>query len=327
MKAPRQLTALAPILTTAIAPMAWGTTYLVTTELLPADRPLLAGLLRALPAGIALAVITRSRPRGTWWFKAAVLGVLNIGGFFALLFLAAFRLPGGVAATLGSIQPLMAAALAAALLGERMSPAVTLAGILGVTGVGLLVLGAETRLDAVGVFAGLGGAAAMSVGVVLTKRWGRPTSLLAFTSWQLIAGGLFLLPLAWMLEGIPPAMSAANLAGFLWLSSVGTAVAYPLWFRGIQILPVAQVTLLGLLSPVVAAIAGWIVLGQSLSSAQFAGMAIVLSALWIAVFFHGPRKAQDPPRLQEIAAAAGRIHVPVFRDTLRVYNTNRRTDR
>ncbi len=70
---------------------------------------------------------------------------------------------------------------------------------------------------------------------------------------------------------------------------------------------------------------GWVVLGQSLSSAQFAGMAIVLSALWIAVF--GPRKAQDPPRLEEIAAAAGRIHVPVFRDTLRVYNTNRRTDR
>ena len=89
----------------------------------------------------------------------------------------------------------------------------------------------------------------------------------------------------------------------------------------------AQVTLLGLLSPVVAAIVGWIVLGQSLSSGQFAGMAIVLSALWIAVFFHRPRKAQDHPPLQEMAAAAGRIPVPVFRDTLRVYNTNRRIDR
>ncbi|MCZ6776133.1 MAG: EamA family transporter, partial [Ignavibacteria bacterium] len=117
MKARLQLTALATILTTAIAPMAWGTTYLVTTELLPAGRPLLAGLLRALPAGIALAAITRSRPQGTWWFKVALLGILNIGGFFALLFLAAFRLPGGVAGTLGAIQPLFAAALAAALLG------------------------------------------------------------------------------------------------------------------------------------------------------------------------------------------------------------------
>ena len=287
MKARLQLAALASILTTAIAPMTWGTTYLVTTELLPAGRPLLAGLLRALAAGIALAAITRSRPQGTWWFKTALLGILNIGGFFALLFLAAFRLPGGVAGTLGAIQPLLAAALAAALLGERMRQTVLFAGVLGVTGVGLLVLGAEAKLDAIGVFAGLGGAAAMAMGVVLTKRWGRPTSLLAFTSWQLIAGGLFLLPLALMVEGVPQTISTANIAGFLWLSSVGTAVAYALWFRGIQILPVAQVTLLGLFSPVIAAIAGWVVLGQSLSPTQFAGMAIVLSSIWIAMFSRG----------------------------------------
>ena len=300
MKARLQLAALASILTTAIAPMTWGTTYLVTTELLPADRPLLAGLLRALPAGIALAAITRSRPQGTWWFKAALLGILNIGGFFALLFLAAFRLPGGVAGTLGAIQPLLAAALAAALLGERMRQTVLFAGILGVTGVGLLVLGAEAKLDAIGVFAGLGGAAAMAMGVVLTKRWGRPTSLLAFTSWQLIAGGLFLLPLALMLEGVPQTISTANIAGFLWLSSVGTAVAYALWFRGIQILPVAQVTLLGLFSPVIAAIAGWVVLGQSLSPTQFTGMVIVLSSIWIAMFSRGTEKAEKLPSLEKL---------------------------
>ena len=175
MKAKLQFTAPATILTTAIAPMAWGTTYLVTTELLPAGRPLLAGLLRALPAGIVLAAITRSRPQGTWWFKATLLGILNIGGFFALLFLAAFRLPGGVAGTLGAIQPLLAAGLAAAPLGEQLRKTVLFAGILGVSGVGLLVLGAEAKSDAVGVFAGLGGAAAMAMGVVLTKRWGRPT--------------------------------------------------------------------------------------------------------------------------------------------------------
>lgn len=62
------------VITTALAPMAWGTTYLVTTELLPAGRPLLAGCLRALPAGVALAAFTRTRPMGEWWWKAVVLG-------------------------------------------------------------------------------------------------------------------------------------------------------------------------------------------------------------------------------------------------------------
>ena len=85
------------LLLTAVAPMAWGTTYLVTTELLPGGHPMLAGLLRALPAGLLALAIGRTLPRGEWWLKAALLGVLNIGAFFPLLFLAAERLSGGVA--------------------------------------------------------------------------------------------------------------------------------------------------------------------------------------------------------------------------------------
>ncbi|MEZ5227776.1 MAG: hypothetical protein R2710_14215 [Acidimicrobiales bacterium] len=62
-----------PIIT-GLAPAAWGLTYIVTTELLPSGRPLLAATLRALPAGLTLTAITRRRPTGSWWWKAAVLG-------------------------------------------------------------------------------------------------------------------------------------------------------------------------------------------------------------------------------------------------------------
>lgn len=261
--------------------MAWGTTYIVSTELLPADRPLLAGLLRALPAGIGLALITRTRPTGNWWLKAAVLGGLNIGGFFALLFFAAFRLPGGVAATLGSVQPLIAVGLAAALLSEKVRPVSLVAGSLGVFGVALLVLRADAQLDSIGILAGLSGAGSMAVGVVLTKRWGRPVPLLAFTSWQLIAGGIVLLPLTIGIEGLPTTLSPSNLVGFVWLATFGTAIAYSLWFRGVQLLPVAQVSMLGLLSPLVATLAGWVVLDQTFSIGQLAGAALILGAVWL----------------------------------------------
>lgn len=266
---------------TALAPAAWGLTYVVTTELLPAGRPLLAGALRALPAGLALAAVTRRRPVGMWWLKASVLGILNIGAFFALLFAAAYRLPGGVAATLGAVQPLVAAALATTLLRERLRPSVAIAGLLGVAGVGLLVLRANAGLDSVGVLAGLAGAASMATGVVLTKRWGRPVSLAAFTSWQLVAGGVVLAPIALVVEGQPPDLTVGNLVGFGWLATGGTAVAYLLWFRGIARLPVAQVSLLGLMSPVVAAVSGWIVLDQTLATPQLLGGALVLLALWL----------------------------------------------
>jgi probable blue pigment (indigoidine) exporter len=265
---------------TALAPAAWGLTYVVTTELLPAGRPLLTGVLRALPAGLLLAAVTRRRPEGIWWTRAAVLGTLNIGAFFALLFVAAYRLPGGVAATLGAVQPLLAAGLAAGLLGEPLRRRNVAAGLLGIAGVSLLVLRAGAQLDAVGIAAGLAGATAMATGVVLTKRWGRPVPLLAFTSWQLVAGGLVLAPIALVIEGAPPALTTANLLGYLWLATGGTAVAYVLWFRGVEHLPVARVSVLGLLSPVVATAAGFVVLDQSLTAVQLVGAATVLAAVW-----------------------------------------------
>ncbi len=284
------------VVTTALAPAAWGLTYAVTTELLPAHRPLLAGVLRALPAGLVLAAVTRQRPRGEWWLKALVLGTLNIGAFFALLFVAASRLPGGVAATLGATQPLIAAALASVLLRERLHPKAAAAGLLGVLGVALLVLRAGAHLDALGVLAGSAGAVSMATGVVLTKRWGRPVPLLAFTSWQLIAGGLVLLPVALASEGLPPHLSGRNVLGFLWLATGGTAIAYALWFRGIGRLPVARVSVLGLLSPVVATVVGWTVLHQSMTLAQTLGMLLVAAAILLGQRAGAAQARADVPR-------------------------------
>jgi probable blue pigment (indigoidine) exporter len=264
---------------TAVAPAIWGTTYLVTSELLPPDRPLLAAVARALPAGLLLVAITRQLPRGDWWWRSLVLGTLNIGAFFALLFVAAYRLPGGVAATVGAIQPVLVACLSAGLLGERLRTSTIVAGAAGVAGVSLLVLRADARLDTLGVVAALGGAAVMAVGVVLAKRWRSPAPLLATTGWQLVAGGVVLLPFMFLAEGLPPALSAANIAGYAYLSIIGAAFAYALWFRGIRALSPTNVTFLGLLSPLVATVLGWLVLDQRLTAAQLAGGLLVLAAV------------------------------------------------
>ncbi|GAA2811992.1 EamA family transporter [Saccharopolyspora taberi] len=270
----------ATVALTALAPASWGTTYAVTTELLPAGHPLFAGLMRALPAGLLALAITRVLPRGDWWWKAAVLGVLNIGAMFPLLFLAAERLPGGVAATLGAAQPLLVAGLAVAVLGDRPTAWRLAWGVLGVAGVGLVVLGPEARLDFVGVLAGLGGTAAMAGGVVLTKRWGRPAGVgpLALAGWQLTAGGVLLLPLTLAIEGTPERIDAGAIGGYLWLGSMGGLIAYTLWFRGIGKLPVGASAPLVLLSPLVATVVG-IVLGESLSLLQSLGFVLALAAM------------------------------------------------
>jgi probable blue pigment (indigoidine) exporter len=265
--------------TTGLAPAIWGTTYLTTTQLLPAGRPLLGAVLRALPAGLVLIAIGRRLPSGVWWWRALILGALNIGAFFALLFVAAYRLPGGVAATIIAAQPLLVAALSAWLLSERASARLVLAAVAGVTGVGLLVLPAGTMLDSAGVAAALGAAAVFAAGIVLSKRWPSPAPLLATTGWQLAAGGLLALPFALILEGLPAGLSVANLAGYAYLTSFGAAVAYMLWLRGIRVLPATRVTFLALLSPVVATALDWIVLGQRLTPLQALGGLIVLGSV------------------------------------------------
>lgn len=268
-------------LQTAVAPAIWGTTYIVTTELLPPDRPLLAGAVRALPVGLVLLAATRLLPGGRWWWRALVLGTLNIGAFFALLFVAAYRLPGGVAATLGAVQPLVVAALAMVLLGDPLHRRRLTAGVVAVLGVSLLVLRGDAALDAIGVAAGLAGTVGMALGIVLTKRWGQPVPVLAFAGWQLTAGGLVLAPLALAIEGLPASLGSDNVLGYAYLAVIGGAMAYTLWFRGIGRLSAPSLSFLGLLSPLVAAVLGALVLSQTPTPLQALGFVLALVGLLV----------------------------------------------
>ncbi len=263
---------------TALAPAIWGSTYLVTTELLPPGRPLLAGALRALPIGLALVVTFRRLPRGVWWWRVALLGTLNIGLFFALLFVAAYRLPGGVAATLGAVQPLLVMFMAGVVLAQKPSLVTLVAGGVGVVGVALLVLGGGVGLETWGVAAALAGACSMAAGTVLTRLWVSPVPIPLLTGWQLVTGGLLLSVLSFVFEGRIPALSPSNILGYSYLGLLGGGVAYTLWFRGIGKLG-TSVAFLGLLSPVVATVLGYAVLGQQLGWRQGLGAALVLGSV------------------------------------------------
>jgi len=287
---------------TAIAPIIWGTTYLVTSEILPPGRPFLAGALRALPAGLILVAITRSLPRGAWWWKSLVLGTLNIGAFFAFLFISAYRLPGGVSATLGAIHPLLVALLAVGVLHEALNRRAMAAAAIGLVGVGMLVLTPDAALDSVGVLAGLAGGLSTAFGVILTKRWGRPTTLLTFTGWQLVAGGLVLAVLTLVFEGVPSGLTLTNVAGYAWLATAGGALSYFLWFRGILALPPTRVTLLGFLAPLVATILGWAVLDQTLRPLQWLGAVAILGAVLLGN--SSPKRTQDAPQERELSPAS-----------------------
>lgn len=282
------------VVSTLLAPIAWGTTYVTVTETLPADRPLFVAAVRVLPAGLLLLAFGaarggwRHRPRGAAWGRTAVVALCNFVLFFPLLFVAVERLPGGVAASAGGLQPFLVLAISAAIGVHRPTRREVLVGLAAAIGVAMVVIRPGAGLDTIGVLAAVAANVSFSAGVVLTKRFPPPDDRIVATGWQLVLGGIVLVPMALLVDGLPPEITARNVAGFAHLSVIGTAVAYVLWFQGIRRLPTAAPPLLGLAAPLTGAVMGWVVLGESLSIVQMLGFALTFAAI-----AHGALAAGD----------------------------------
>ncbi len=286
---------LGTVLLTAVAPLAWGTTYIVTENFLPPDRPLFAATVRALPVGLVLLAWRRQLPPAGWRLKAVALGLCNIGLFFPLIFLAAYHLPGGLAATLQATSPLAVMAIAWPLIGERPAAVRVGAALVGIVGVALLVLRNPGHVDTLGLVGAFGSVLVSALGFVLIKRWPAPTDMLTLVSWQLVVGGLALLPVALLLEGPPPALDARAVAGFTWIAVAGTGLAYFCWFRGLSKMPAGAAALIGLVNPVVGTLLGVAFAAEAFGGAQALGMALVLGGV-LAGQRLGTRKTAVPVR-------------------------------
>jgi probable blue pigment (indigoidine) exporter len=261
----------------ALTPIIFGTTYLLTTNFLPPGRPLLAGLMRSLPTGLVL-IIGSPIPARRWMARFFVLSVLYASGLFPLLFIAAYRLPGGVAAVINSLSPIVVVVISVSLLGTGIRAVQIVAGTLGAVGVALLVLQSDARLDVIGLIAMAGAMIMFSVATVLTKRWGHPEGMNAIgvTGWTFLFAGLTLLPVTLLVEGLPDHLTDRNIGGLVYLVLISGILAYAVWFWGLQRLSASAVTFLTLLNPVTAALLGWIVLDQRLNAWQLFGAVLIL---------------------------------------------------
>lgn len=266
---------------TAIAPLAWGSTYYVTREFLPADYPLYGSAIRAIPAGLLLLAVSRSLPRGSWWWKSIVLGVLNMSAFFALVYIAAQLLPTSIASVIMATSSVAMMLLGWAALSERPGLLAVAGAVLGIAGVSTMLLTGTEVVNGWGVAASVAAMLMSSLGYVLAKKWNGQVPVIASTSWQLLAGGLVLIPAAVIVEGAPPTLDAAAVAGFAYVSIIATAVAFVAWFSGLRHLKAGTVGLIGLLNPVTGVLLGTLLAAETLSPQQIAGVLLVLTGILI----------------------------------------------
>ncbi|NIK58637.1 EamA family transporter [Kribbella shirazensis] len=287
-------------LVTAIAPIAWGTNYFVTHEYLPAGHPLYGAVFRALPAGLLLLALARRLPRGVWWWRSVLLGICNMGAFFALIYLASQLLPVSLASTIMSAAPFTMALFGWALLAERPTVLVLSGATAGIAGVVLLLGAGTTAVDLRGVAASVAALIMSSCGYVLAKKWGRADGPIATTSWQLVAGGLILIPFAVIVEGAPPHLDLQAIGGFAYVGLVATALAFTAWFAGLRRLSAATVGLIGLLNPVTGVLLGVLVSGEVLTLRQVLGLGLVLFGITLSRPGRGSRverRQEEAPKV------------------------------
>lgn len=261
-----------------LAPIMWGANYAVTAALMPPDYPLLASAARALIPGLLLLAIVRELPKGSWWWRSLVAGMLSIGGFFVCVFVAAQRLPSGVAACVMGLSPIVMAVLAHWLAGETLRRVTLVAGAVAFGGV-VLIAQPGGGVDVIGLVASAIGLLSSAFGFILVKRWSPAPKPMPLVAWQLTWAGLVLTPLALVVEGVPATVTVPELLGLAYICLPATGLAYLAWFHGLARLNASVVGLIGAINPIVGLLTGVVFLHERLTAWQALGVLLIVVAI------------------------------------------------
>lgn len=283
---------------TAVAPMLWGTMPVAASAAFPSGHSMLIAAIRSVGAGLCILLLIRKMPPPEWHLRTLMLAIINVAFTFALFFMSATRTGGGMTTLLMALSPFWTTLLAWPLLREKIRPTQIVLIILGVTGVYLLVTRSPIRNDTIGILEGIGASICMGSSIALLKKWGRPPSLFVFMGWQLLAGGVLLVPCALALEEIPQTFTATNAAALLYIVLACTIVAYGLWFQGIDRLGAQPASLLLLLVPVVGLIVDLLIQKLTIAPLQWLGTFLIMASLFVdcLVRMHSGRTPGNPVR-------------------------------
>lgn len=264
---------------------AWGACF-IAIEWGLRDAPVLwFAALRAMLAGIALLTVAlvqrRPLPRSVRdWLDISVLGLVNVTIAFAAMFAAVIGLSTGAAAVLANSQPLLILLPAWWLFGERPRRASVVALVIGLLG---LLMVALPGGGGTGAWLSLTASVAITAGTLLARSLAR-LDVVMVSAWHFIIGGAVLAVWSAVVEGAPRiTWTPRFMAVLLFLSLVGTAAAFVVWFDESRRSRLDQLTAWTFLVPVVGIALSLGLLGERPSGWTISGLTVVLLALWQSV--------------------------------------------
>ena len=232
----------------------------------------------------------RRRPRTEFrWSDAPRLLIIGLCGitFNQFFFIAGLsRTSVGHMAVFISLSPIFVLAIAAATRQERLTAAKVGGVLLAAAGVVILESSGKSTVAAtpLGDFLALLGTLAFAVYTVASKdlasRYGSiPINMLAYG-----VGSLTLLPIAWIYreQFRLSEMSANAWWCVTYMAVFSSVLAYLIYYHALKFVSASRLSMFTYAEPVIAAILGFLILGEPVTGSFAAGAALVLSGVWAA---------------------------------------------
>ena len=268
----------------AVLATMWGFSFPAISVGLEHLPPLLFAAFRYDTAAVLLlgyAAVATDDWRPARWndLEAVVWGGLFLVAGNGLLFIGQQTVPSGVAAILQALVPILTALWALALLGERLSAVGAVGVAIGFLGVGLIVQPDPGNLlagDTVGRLIVLGQVVSVSLGGVLVDRAAPSMERVGMTGWAMLLGGVVLHALSLGAGETTPATAApAALGAVVYLGVFSTALAFVIYFTLLERRGAFEASLVAYLVPLVATVAGVVLLGETVGPLSLAGFLVV----------------------------------------------------
>jgi drug/metabolite transporter (DMT)-like permease len=248
--------------------------------LLLVGRCLTAGLLMLVP------VMLNRMPWTLGWRDVlifAALGLANQALFLGLGYIGLEDISAGLSTLIASTNPVITAAFAALLLGERITGRKILGLLLGVGGVALVVqhrLGGGEHLR--GVLFTVAAVLSLVFGTMLFKRYAPKQGLWIGNAVQSLAAGCVMLPFALSVESIGDIVPSWRLAAsFAFLALFVSVFAYLLWFKILTVSGATAAASYHFLTPPLGVLFGWLILDEHVSLTDLIGIVPVMLGIYL----------------------------------------------
>jgi drug/metabolite transporter (DMT)-like permease len=259
--------------------------------------------LGAVALFIVLVVLRRPlRPRQP--MLTAALGLLQTTGMIGLLMWALQSGAAGRVSALVYTMPFWAMMLGWAFLGEKVTGLRWLAVVLSLAGLVLVLdpahLGGSLQSKLLAIASGVCWAA--SAIVVKKIRARGPTDVINLTAWQMLYGSIPIIVIALLVDSRPIQWTTAFIAALAYNVIPATAISWVLWLYVLQVLPAGVAGISTLATPVIGIVSASLVLGESVTPMEGAGMACIVAALLV-LAIQGLSARRRPQPAETVAPA------------------------